>query len=320
MTSKKVGGDTMDFVQMLDHLSIGTAVLDEDLNVVFWNRWLMEHSLISREEAMGVPVYELFPELVKKGFTTKARNVLKTGKPAFFARTKQQYVFPFPTVRSFVDESAFPKMYQTVILSPLHDEDQIPRQILVSVFDVTDWVVYQNQLLKSKEELEKLSMIDDLTQIPNRRCILERIRIELARHNRKKRSMSLVMIDIDHFKKVNDTYGHICGDLVLKEMAQIFLDGLRVYDVLGRYGGEEFIMLLPETTLVQAVMVSERLRIAVEEKVFICDRRNFHLTISLGIAFMDGTENLSVDDLIRIADGNLYLAKKAGRNRVAASD
>ncbi len=310
----------IDYVQMFDHLSIGTAVLDEDLNIVFWNRWLMEHSLFTREETLGKPVDELFPELVKRGFTAKARNVLKTGKPVFFTRKKHQYVFPFPTVRSYIDENLISYMYQTVILSPLNDEDNISRQILVTIFDVTDWVYYQNQLLKSKDELEKLSMMDELTQIPNRRCIMERIRVELARHTRKKRPLSLVMIDIDHFKKVNDTYGHLSGDNVLKELAQIFSDGLRVYDVLGRYGGEEFIMLLPETTLDQAVLVSERLRIAVERKVFFFDEQDFHLTISLGISYMESDEKFSVDELIHIADDRLYLAKKAGRNRVIAHD
>jgi len=310
----------VDFVQLLDHLSMGILVLNESLDVLFWNRWMAEHSLIARQDAVGKPIYDLFPELSSKGFIAKAHNVFKVGHPAFFTQKIHQNLFPLPTARSFLNSTPLIEMQQTVIISPLKDADGITMHILVSVFDISDWVIFQQQLLKSKDELEKLTLIDDLTQISNRRSIMERLRIEHARHLRKKQPMALVMIDIDHFKQVNDTHGHLCGDYVLCEMARVFSDELRVYDVMGRYGGEEFLMLLPETDREQAILVSERVRAAVERKLFFYDKKDIKLTISLGVAWLQASDNIPADELLRKADDRLYRAKKIGRNRVVAFD
>ncbi|MBU0483711.1 MAG: GGDEF domain-containing protein [Proteobacteria bacterium] len=307
----------IDFVQLMDHLSIGTAVIDPSLHIVFWNKWMAEHSLISREEAMGRPIHKLFPELVKKGLVKKAREVIRSGQPVFFTHKVHQAMFPFHAGRSYLGNKLSP-MQQTVILSPIKTEDDITGQVLISVFDITDWVTYQNQLLKSKKELETLSHIDDLTQIPNRRNIMTKLRNELILHTRRNRPLALVVADIDHFKKVNDTYGHQCGDFVLNEIAHILSHELRGYDELGRYGGEEFLLILPETSWEQAILVCERLRIAIEESVFRFDNYTIRLTISLGVAFKDSQEKGNPDKLFKKADACLYKAKERGRNQVVA--
>jgi diguanylate cyclase (GGDEF)-like protein len=307
----------IDHQQLLDHLSIGVAVLDDSLRIVHWNRWMEEHSLLSREEVKGKHLVDFFSGLTKKGFIKKAKEVIKFGRPVFFTQKVSQYIFPFPTTRSYLKNN-LRTMQQTVILSPMKDEEGKTRHVLVSVFDVSDWVDHQNQLLRSKKELERLSQIDELTQIPNRRAIMDNLKEELNIHNRKNRPLAVAMVDIDHFKDVNDTFGHQCGDHVLYELANSLNAGLRGYDMVGRYGGEEFVMLLPETSKAQAVLVCERLRAHVEEKVFRFDGEEINLTVSIGIALKEENESSEVEKLLKVADDYLYEAKKAGRNRVIA--
>lgn len=307
----------LDHHQLLDHLSIGVVVLDESLRIVQWNKWMEEHSLLSSEEVKGKRIVDFFSGLTKKGFTKKANEVIKLGRPVFFTQKVSQYIFPFPTPRSYLKNN-LRTMQQTVILSPIKDAKGKIKHVLVSVFDVSDWVEHQNQLLRSKNELERLSQIDELTQIPNRRAIMDNLKEELNIHNRKKRPLAVVMVDIDHFKEVNDTFGHQCGDHVLYELANSLNAGLRGYDMVGRYGGEEFVMLLPETSRAQALLVCERLRAHVEETVVRFDGDDVRLTVSMGISLKESGEPGEVENLLKVADYYLYEAKKAGRNKVIA--
>ena len=167
-----------------------------------------------------------------------------------------------------------------------------------------------------KEELEKLkekTIIDELTQILNRRGIMEFLTREYARSKRFKSPLSVLMIDIDDFKKVNDTYGHTVGDKVLKTIAQILKTKLRATDVVGRYGGEEFLVVLPETDLQAALTVAEKLRTEVAKKAFKYKDQVFKVTISLGAAQLK--EGESIEELINRADQALYTSKRSGKNR-----
>ena len=202
-----------------------------------------------------------------------------------------------------------------MILSPLLDENGEASELLISVFDISDWITYQNELLRSQTELQRLSQTDDLTQVPNRRNIMERLSEEVAIHKRKKRPMSLALLDIDHFKKINDNFGHQVGDVILREMAQLVSGHLRDYDALGRYGGEEFMLILPETTGAQAFQVCDRLRNLVAAEEFLVSGRGYRLTVSLGLANKGAEEQPSREDLIEEADRCLYRAKQVGRNR-----
>jgi diguanylate cyclase (GGDEF)-like protein len=305
----------IDYVQLMDHLSIGVVVINHSLDILFWNRWMTEHSMLSSEEAMGKPICELFPTLLDKGFIRKANNVFKLGHPAFFTHKVHQYMFPFHTTRSYIDTN-LNKMQQTVILSPLKDEEGVTKQILISVFDITDWVVYQEQLVRSKSELERLSQIDDLTQIANRRSVMEKLETEITIHCRKKRPLAIALIDIDFFKNVNDNHGHQCGDYVLTEMAKVLGSNLRGYDVLGRYGGEEFILILPEATEEQVFMICERIRQRVEKNIFNYESEDLKLTVSIGIALKTAEEQTTSETLFRVADDCLYKAKESGRNKL----
>jgi two-component system, cell cycle response regulator len=165
------------------------------------------------------------------------------------------------------------------------------------------------------EEIYRLTTVDGLTQISNKRFFMESLEREIARAHRYQRAMSLAMFDIDHFKRINDTYGHLAGDYVLKQLASAVKQKIRREDLFARYGGEEFAIILPEITLAAALTFSEKVRQVVEEHEFRFENTSIDVTISMGVADADADVR-DVDELIKRADERLYAAKAAGRNRV----
>jgi two-component system, cell cycle response regulator len=176
----------------------------------------------------------------------------------------------------------------------------------------------QDQLKQSNEMLTQLSNTDPLTQLFNRRYMIDMLERELQRTIRKGSPLSLVMMDIDHFKLVNDHFGHQNGDVVLVAVADLSRKDLRSYDFAARYGGEEFVLILPETAHEEALQVAERVRVEVEKQVFTGDLSDLRVTISMGVATCPAAGISSVAGLIREADEALYRAKQKGRNRVVS--
>ena len=175
-----------------------------------------------------------------------------------------------------------------------------------------------DQLREHMSLLERLSNTDALTQLANRRRFSETLEQELARARRYKRPLSLVMLDVDHFKRLNDSYGHQAGDDVLKSIAGLLPTTLRAQDMVARFGGEEFAIVLPETPVQQARAVAERLRSAIESRTFRCQGHDIGVTASFGVADTRAGELGSPQQLIGAADRALYTAKTCGRNRVAS--
>lgn len=163
-------------------------------------------------------------------------------------------------------------------------------------------------------KLDDLSKMDDLTKIYNRRYLLETLNYEIARSYRYEQPLSFAIFDLDHFKQVNDTYGHTVGDTVLKQYADLLEGRLRKTDVLGRYGGEEFGIILTGTTLENAITTCNTLRELVAGSTFGNDEHRIQLTTSAGVAFL--VEQMDRKKLIDIADKSLYRAKESGRNRI----
>jgi diguanylate cyclase (GGDEF)-like protein len=173
-----------------------------------------------------------------------------------------------------------------------------------------------DELASANEKLHALATLDSLTRLPNRRVLGERLAFEFARATRYRHPLACLMVDVDHFKKVNDTYGHPAGDQVLVGVAQAMAGTVRITDMAGRYGGEEFMVILPETREGDARIVGERIRRAIATLPRAPDRPE--VTASIGIATLEEHSVPSVEELVRRADQALYKAKEAGRNRVLA--
>jgi diguanylate cyclase (GGDEF)-like protein len=168
------------------------------------------------------------------------------------------------------------------------------------------------------EEIYRLAIIDALTDIHNKRYLLEFLDRELSRSARYDRPLTLILFDIDRFKAVNDELGHLGGDFTLREVAACVKGTIRKEELFARYGGEEFAIVLPETNLEAGLSVAERIRSLLEKHPFQYEGKTYPSTISAGLAVTSGDTTLTPTELIRRADENLYLAKGQGRNRVCA--
>lgn len=178
----------------------------------------------------------------------------------------------------------------------------------------------QDDLKRSNELLLELSNTDHLTGLFNRRYLMEALEREVQRAQRNSAMVSLIMMDIDHFKKINDSHGHLQGDVVLQKVAMLLQKELRSYDIAARYGGEEFVAVLPDTSLKEAYNVADRVRLSISGMRFAGSLSNERITSSFGIASMTATKTEDIDDLLRSADDALYRAKEHGRNCIIVND
>ena len=189
----------------------------------------------------------------------------------------------------------------------------------------------QNELEKKNKELieknlllQQMAVTDDLTGLYNKRYILSRLSGEISHAARYRESISFLMVDVDHFKQVNDTYGHVVGDILLKEIAEMLKKIVREFDVVARYGGEEFLIILPNGDTLGAKILAERLRESIEKTTFNIDGNKLLVTVSIGVKSENVKPNANSSEeviaLINQADMALYRAKANGRNRVEIYD
>ncbi len=174
-------------------------------------------------------------------------------------------------------------------------------------------------LKKAYAELEYRATHDELTGLPNRAAVIEALAKELSRSGRSGRSLAVVMVDIDHFKSINDAHGHLAGDAVLAAITARMRHLVRPYDTIGRFGGEEFLLVIPECGREDALLVAERLRAGIADKPIPHEGQLLTVTLSVGVAWADAAGKYSIDSLIADADAALYRAKETGRNRVLLS-
>jgi diguanylate cyclase len=191
------------------------------------------------------------------------------------------------------------------------DENGKPELISGIVFDITEEKRMEEQLARQNQQLLEMSATDYLTNVFNRRALFDKLDYEMRRKNRHQRPLSVAMLDIDHFKQINDTRGHLMGDRVLTKVAAVIKQTLRNTDIVGRYGGEEFLVILPECNQFDAIRVAEKIRWAVQAVQF---EDSLRVTISGGV--VEFKHNETADQLIEKADQLLYQAKKNGRNRI----
>jgi diguanylate cyclase (GGDEF)-like protein len=176
------------------------------------------------------------------------------------------------------------------------------------------------ELISMREALRIQALRDGLTELWNRSAIFDILQRELARATRQFSPVGVLMADLDFFKKVNDTYGHLAGDKVLRAVAEAMSSSVRSYDSVGRYGGEEFVLVMPGCDVETAVIAAERIRSCICEKSLEISGGPLSITISIGVAVTDGTRDMAPEAIIRMADMALYRAKERGRNCVELAE
>ena len=279
----------------LENVEDGVVLLDRDLNAVFLNRRMREFWEVSEEEVARHPAYVTL--------IARNRRAVPTG-----ATAEQIKAFPAKRIAE-IKAGDHKRDLQTPDGRNIrvHCSTMANGGRMLTFVDVTD-------LVRNARQLEVLATTDPLTGLFNRRHFLMTLDAEWSRFQRYYRSVSVLMVDIDHFKSINDRFGHAIGDEAIKAVAEICTRGKRKSDIVGRIGGEEFTVLLPETTLSRARTVAERIRRRVEGLTLMADGRPVSVTVSIGVA--EALTSMSgIDALMKAADAALYQAKEGGRNR-----
>ncbi|MBN2049256.1 MAG: diguanylate cyclase [Spirochaetales bacterium] len=271
--------------------------VDKDYRYLFFNnshKREMEHFWHADIE-LGEDIFSYITDpRYRKAVEAKYQTVFKQGKSGV-------------SVDELVDSSGNKRYFENYG-SPVFDDDNTILGLVLYTIEITDRV-------RAERELERVSVTDKLTGLYNRNKLDGVLEQELQRARRYGRSFSLLMADIDHFKKVNDTLGHVAGDQVLKELGVLLRENTREVDTSGRWSGEEFITLCPETNLQQAVKIAEKMRTLVEEHPF---STGCPITWSIGVA--EFQDEASVTELIEKVDAAMYKAKNEGRNRVCVEE
>ncbi len=298
----------MDLLQTID---VGLVVIDTNYKIKMWNSFMENHSSKPPKEVSGKNLFELFPEIPQDWFEHKLKSVLMLKNRAFSTWEQRPYLFQFKNYRPITGTAEY--MYQNITINPLLSATGEVALLSIMVYDVTDVAVRKIELDDANKTLEKLSRIDALTKIYNRGFWEECLITEFTRFQRYQTPISLVLFDIDHFKKVNDDYGHPAGDEALRQTVSVLQQTIRETDIPGRYGGEEFAVILPAADAEAAMVFCERLRKAIAAMEVIHDQQSIKFTISLGIAELK-EHTRTYNDWIENADKALFQSKSAGRN------
>lgn len=298
---------------IVDRVNVGIFVVDRDMRLVLWNKFMEMHSGREAGQLIGQDLFEAFPELPEKWLRKKVNSVFILKNFAFTSWEQRPYLFKFLHNRPVTGGVDY--MQQDCTFIPLKDESGEVLYVCVSVSDATDTAIYQQMMKGALQSMEEMSVRDGLTGLYNRRYLERALEAEFSRVRRYGGLLSVLLFDIDHFKKVNDGYGHQAGDAVLKAIAARLREVLRQSDIAGRYGGEEFTVLLPNTELDGAVIFAERLREVIAAEPVVTKAGSVPVTISIGVSELRA-ETPSHEKLVHEADMALYRAKDAGRNCV----
>jgi len=291
--------------EILEHTPEAFGVFDRDDKLVFCNQAMAEAFAIPKEQAIGKSNVELMKHAY---FNDSNINIETEDIDAWIAdirsRQRQQ--------KHRVFESDGKDGTWRQISELLIDNDLL----VVSSSDITELKQAQIELARALETISEIAAIDELTQVNNRRSFNELACIEVKKSKRYDHPLSLILLDIDHFKQVNDTYGHANGDLVLQEFAHLFKENLRDTDLFARFGGEEFVALLPETKAKEAWNLANRLSQLLAKKsiALLDDEGEISITVSSGLCQLLGNED-SLENMLVRADKALYQSKQTGRNR-----
>ncbi|MFU8837223.1 MAG: diguanylate cyclase [Thiohalomonadaceae bacterium] len=299
---------------ILQDVDVGLVVLDRNMRIQLWNAFMENHSGLAPHKVQNQNLFSLFPELPQQWLVQKIESVFLLNNRAFCTWQQRPYLFRFDSYHPITGQAEF--MYQNLTIIPLASVSGEVDQVCLILYDVTDSAVDHQALQTANKQLEIFGRTDGLTGLYNRSAWEELLAAEFKRMERNRHGSVLAMFDIDHFKNINDSYGHQAGDEVIRHVAESMRQVKREADIAGRYGGEEFGLILVDTGMEGAEHFAERLRHAIERSTVLCDGHAIRFTISIGLAetgnFVGGYERW-----IKHADQALYHAKENGRNRVS---
>lgn len=301
-------------MDILQNIDAGLVVMDKNYQVELWNSFMQNHSGKAPEDVLGKNIFIVFPELSERWFHHKAQSVFVLQNAAFTTWEQRPYLFRFPHYRPITGTADH--MYQNSTIIPLVDTKGKVEHICLIIYDVTDTAINKLAQQQANKQLQELSRIDHLTGLYNRGHWESSLIQEFKRYDRYELPSSLIMLDIDHFKQVNDTYGHTVGDDVIRQVSRAIRAQIRDLDIAGRYGGEEFGIILTGTNADGAATFAERLRHTIEQMAVYAEGQEIKFTVSLGVCELS---NQVSDHRVWIeqADQALYHSKETGRNRVS---
>jgi diguanylate cyclase len=300
-------------LDMFQTVDVGLVVLTADYKIQVWNGFMENHSGLTPRQVRDRYLFDLFSEIDEDWLRRKCDPVILLKNKAFTIWEQRPYIFKFRNYRPITGSADY--MYQNSTIFPITDVRGVVTHLCMIIYDVTDVATSRLELESMNGQLRQLSKTDFLTSLNNRGHWEDALMIEFKRLKRSGHRSSLLMCDIDHFKRVNDTFGHAAGDAVIQAVAKAVKKNLRETDVAGRYGGEEFAVLLVDTTEDQALFFAERLRKTVENLAIEYNQQLLRVTISVGIAEYHNTM-LEHRHWIESADKALYTSKANGRNQV----
>lgn len=299
-------------MDILQNIDVGLVVLSDKYIINVWNSFMQNHSGKAPESVLGKSIFTIFPELSEEWFRHKAQSVFVLQNTAFTTWEQRPFLFRFPHYRPITGTAEY--MYQNSSIIPLMNTKGKVSHICLIIYDVTDSAVNKIAQLQANKQLQNLSRTDHLTSLFNRGYWELRLIQEFKRFDRYEQPSSLIMLDIDHFKKINDSYGHTVGDEAIRAVSRIIKEQIRDLDIAGRYGGEEFGIILTNTNGDGACVFAERLRTTIEQLTIYTEGHEIKFTVSLGVAEL----NDQLHDhrhWIERADQGLYRSKEGGRNR-----
>ncbi|CAI3933961.1 diguanylate cyclase [Alteromonas macleodii] len=298
--------------ELLDSIEVGIAVLDRNFNVQVWNKFLENHGAKKAEAIIGDSLFSHFPEIEEKWLRTKVDPVFNLKSPVFIIWEQRPYLFKFGCNRPVTSAAEF--MYQNVTMFPIVDKRGNVERFCMLVYDVTEQALGKLGMEHLNEELKTASRVDGLTGLYNRRYWQERFDEMHKLCVRREKPSTALMLDIDHFKRINDTYGHQAGDKVIKMLAALIKRCVRETDLAGRYGGEEFAIILNDSSVEDAKIVAERIRQLAQRLVVEHEGESISFTVSLGLAQFS-PDFKGAMAWLECADQALYEAKENGRNQ-----
>lgn len=295
----------------------GIIILNEDLEILAWNNWLEIRTHINSQDIIHKNMCKTFPYINEKKLKRKIKSVLITNNPSFYTVDPHRYLIKIKS--NTIVNKVYDYMQQDVTIVPYDLEKKL---VCLYIYDNTKFCETNYKLEQLNSELKELSYRDPMTQAHNRRYFYEQSSKMLSLAKRDKHDLCVIILDIDKFKAINDNYGHSVGDDVIIMLANSLQEHVRTSDVVARFGGEEFVILLYNSNLSDAQIVAEKIRDDVKSlQIKINDEETLKFTVSLGVAqYSDNLDTHDIEHTITRADKCLYVAKESGRDKTISEE